>query len=144
MLSENIHETQHTNLKIHTAQVTNTFQTDANETIPRTKRSKKAYKDNWFRDERVEAINKRINTARKFWSRNPAKRTGTSNRHPSPSREIKAIVREEKQIEWCRSIDAHTSLTGMCKNIRRVRGRPKQNDLQMGLLGEYLPPICQS
>lgn len=39
------------------------------------------------------------------------------------AREIKAKVREEKWIEWVRSIDAHTSITDMWKNIRRVQGK---------------------
>lgn len=78
VIAEKIYETSHTNLEQHTAHVTNAFQTAANEVIPRTKRPKKAYKDYWFRDERVEAINKGINAARKCWRRNPTEDKRTS------------------------------------------------------------------
>lgn len=125
ILADNIQATEHQNLETHTTQVTAAFQMAAEAAIPRKTTPNKRYKDYWFRDERVEEINRRINAARKCWRRNQTE----DNRNILTdvlrhAKELKKEVREEKWTEWCRTIDAHTSLAVMWNNIRRIQGRP--------------------
>lgn len=111
-------------LNDHETHVTNAFQAAAAQSIPLTSRPQRTYSDYWFYDERVAEVNRRINAARKCHRRNPTpdNRAILTDvlRHAS---QIKAGVREEKWTEWCRSIDATTSLTNIWRNIRRVQGK---------------------
>ncbi|MPC12344.1 hypothetical protein E2C01_005033 [Portunus trituberculatus] len=99
------------------------FHTAAMEAIPVTSYPRRTCSDYWFRDKRMAEMNARLNTTRKLFKKRPteANRTLLKSviRHAN---RVKAEVREEKWIDWCRSLDSHSSLGAMWRKLRTIRG----------------------
>ncbi|XP_045122681.1 uncharacterized protein LOC123511124 [Portunus trituberculatus] len=69
-------------------------------------------------------MNARLNATRKLFRRNPT----SENRNllasvVSHALEVKAEVRDEKWMEWCQSLDSHSSLGTMWKKLRSIRNQ---------------------
>ncbi|KAK3883968.1 hypothetical protein Pcinc_011731 [Petrolisthes cinctipes] len=108
----------------HEEFLTNTFHAAADEAIPRSKPPKKQRKDHWFYDQRVRVLNNRLNAARRLYRRHPTDTNRALLREVvHHTRQEKKSIQEQKWIEWCQSIDSHTSLSSMWSKLRAVSGK---------------------
>ena len=111
------------NLDEHGAGICEALRKAAGKSIPVSSRPRKTYKDYWFRDERIAEMNSRLNATRKLYKRRstPENKTLLKAVIDHTSR-IKTEVREEKWMEWCRGLDAHSNLGAMWRKLRTIRG----------------------
>ncbi|KAK3855787.1 hypothetical protein Pcinc_037833 [Petrolisthes cinctipes] len=92
--------------------------------FPRSKPPKKQRKDHWFYDQRVRVLNNRLNAARRLYRRHPTDTNRALLREVvHHTRQEKKSIQEQKWIEWCQSIDSHTSLSSMWSKLRAVSGK---------------------
>lgn len=111
-------------LDTHARQVTGNFTTAAKASIPLTTRPHKLYKDYWFRNNEIIELNRMLNRARKMLRNHPSPENKANLRDLIPlARDRKATIREEKWVEWCKSIDAHTPLKKIWSNLRSIKGK---------------------
>ncbi|KAK8383394.1 hypothetical protein O3P69_019047 [Scylla paramamosain] len=85
------------------------------------------YKDHWYYDTEVKELYARVNTARKLFrrSRTPDNLELLQAAVRTTDRRLKEI-RQEKWLEWCASLNAHTSLSQLWDHIRRATGKGKR------------------
>lgn len=114
----------HLDLDRHEEHVITTFRDAVNASIPLTTRPKRIYKNQWFQDDRVAEASRLINRARKLYRRQltPTNRYNLTD-IGNYATTIKAQVREEKWVGWCRKIDSQTSLKKIWSNINKVKAR---------------------
>lgn len=109
------------NLEEHTHLLTNAFRTAAKATIPRTAPPKHHHKDYWFYCDRVKEINRRLNRAKKMYRARPTlERLRLLQSVINHSIAEKAAIKEEKWLEWCRSLNSHSTLSSMWKRLKAV------------------------
>ena len=105
------------------AATTEAFRSAAEDAIPVSSKPRRLFKDYWFRDERVAEMNARLNATRKHFRRWPTEANkATLKAVLQHTIRVKAEVREEKWVEWCRSLDSHSSLGAMWRKLRAIRG----------------------
>ena len=111
-------------LNQHEEMVTAALRLAADHAIPMTKPPTRTFKEYWFRDKRVAEMNSRLNATRKLFRNHPTPENRdlltAVTRHAT---QVKAEVRDEKWMEWCQSLDSHTSLGAMWKKLRSIRNK---------------------
>ena len=99
------------------------FYKAAEDAIPISSKPRRQFRDYWFRDERVTEMNARLNATRKLFRRWPTEANkATLKAVLQHTITVKAEVREAKWLEWCRSLDSHSSLGAMWRKLRAIRG----------------------
>lgn len=99
------------------------FRSAAHDAIPVSSKPRRRFKDYWFRDERVAEMNARLNATRKHFRRWPTEANKATLKDVlQHTIRVKAEVREKKWVEWCRSLDSHSSLGAMWRKLRAIRG----------------------
>ncbi|MPC31679.1 hypothetical protein E2C01_024975 [Portunus trituberculatus] len=103
------------------ARRTAAFHTAANQAIPLTKMPKKHYKDWWYHNKNVQEYKHTINQAKKLHRRHNTDTTCALLKAATRTeREGTKAIRNNKWIDWCASLDPHTNISKMWKQIRTI------------------------
>ncbi|KAK3876646.1 hypothetical protein Pcinc_018575 [Petrolisthes cinctipes] len=102
---------------------TNAVNKAAEKSIPR-KRTGARHRDYWFYCDEIREQNRRIDKHRKLHRRNPTAESLSLLREVIwPAKEISRRVKAEKWYEWCSTIDEHSKLREIWRNINIATGR---------------------
>lgn len=94
----------------------------AENTIPRKKTGRR-HKGYWFYCDEIREQNRRINKQRKIHRRNPTPESLAQLREVlRHAKEVSKRVREAKWYEWCFTLDQHSTLGEIWRNINAATG----------------------
>ena len=100
------------------------LQNAADSSIPVVVPTSHQHKDNWYYCPEIKELNAQMNRVRKIWRRNRTEENYELLKEVAThvSTETDAI-RHYKWLEWCASLNEHTQVGNLWRDLRRIAGK---------------------
>ena len=100
------------------------LQNAADASIPVVVPTSHQHKDNWYYCPEIKELNAKMNRVRKIWRRNRTEENYELLKEVAThvSTETDAI-RHDKWLEWCASLNEHTQVGNLWRDLRRIAGK---------------------
>ena len=115
--------TASSDLDEHNQQLVEALNAAASSAMPKTKPPKTQHKDAWYYDARVKELKHRLNAIKSTFLKNKTNKNLDLFRS-SRKLIIKEIedIKTAKWLQWCESINAHTSISSLWSQLNEARG----------------------